>query len=124
MTPDDEIPAVWAGHINMDTDQLRASADFFLEVGMRPVFENEIRVILELRAGTHLVLSQVEDFQPGPVSFDLMVEDLDATHARFTDAGLNPGPIGNVPAHRAFDLTEPAGNTVTVFDSHNTEFPV
>ena len=124
MTPDDEIPEVWAGHINMDTDKLDATEAFMLEVGMRPIFKRDDTVILELRAGTHLVLHKVDSVTPGDASFDLMVEDLDASHARMKAAGLNPSDIGNVPAHRAFTLTEPAGNVITVFDSRNSEYPV
>jgi len=124
MTPDNEIPEVWAGHINLNSDRLDESEAFMLEVGMRPIFKRDDTVILELPAGTHLVIHKVDSVTPGEASFDLMVNDLDTIHARLTKAGLNPSEIGPVPAHRAFTLTEPAGNVITVFDSHNSEFPV
>jgi hypothetical protein len=119
-----EKPEMWAGHVNMDTDKIAESEAFMLAVGMRPLFRRDDTIILEMRAGTHLVISLVDKVDPGEAKFDLMVEDLDATHARLTEAGLNPSEIGPVPAHRAFTLTEPAGNIITVFDSHNSEFPV
>ncbi|TDI60176.1 MAG: glyoxalase/bleomycin resistance/dioxygenase family protein [Alphaproteobacteria bacterium] len=119
-----EKPVMWAGHVNMSTDKIDESEAFMLAVGMRPLFRRDDTVILEMRAGTHLVISLVDKVEPGPAAFDLMVEDLDAFHARLTDAGLNPSEIGPVPAHQAFTLTEPAGNVITVFDSHNSEFPV
>ena len=124
MTPDNEKPELWAGHINMDTDKLDESEAFMLEAGMRLIFKRDDTVILEMRAGTHLVLSLVDKVEPGPANFDFMVEDLDATHARMKKAGLNPTEIGPVPAHQAFTITEPAGHVITVFDSHNSEFPV
>jgi len=38
MTNPDPRPHVWVGHIEMHTNQLRATEDFMTKIGMRPVF--------------------------------------------------------------------------------------
>ena len=121
---EDRKPDVWLGHISMTTSDLDASEAFMIAVGMRPLFHFEKRAILELRAGTHLIIEEVEGFSPGPADFDLMVDDLPATHARLTEAGLAPSPIKEGKVHDSFVLTDPSGTTITVNDSHNSEFPV
>ena len=84
MTNPDPRPPVWVGHIVMQTNQLDASEDFMIKIGMRPIFKGDDVAILELRGGTHIVLARNNDFDPGEVDFDLMVEDITSTHAEFT----------------------------------------
>ena len=61
----EERPPVWVGHVSMGTPALAESEAFMLRVGMRPVFRNADVVILELRGGTHLLLSK-EDAPANP----------------------------------------------------------
>ncbi len=63
---------------------------------------------------------------PGDAPFDLMVDDLYATHNLFTSLGLSPTPIEARPAidHEVFRLREPAGHVITVFSSHVSGNPV
>ena len=91
-------------------------------IGMRPVFEGPEVSVFELRGGTHLILLAKTEVVPGDASFDLMVDDLNATHARFTSLGLEPTPIEAMPAidHERFFVREPAGHRITVFSSHVT----
>jgi hypothetical protein len=44
------------------------------------------------------VLIAKSEVVPGDAPFDLMVEDLRATHQRFTSLGLAPTPIEAVPS--------------------------
>ena len=60
--------------------------------GARSVVKGDDFSITELRGGTHLVLEKGIP-TPGDAPFDLMMEDLQASHARFLDAGLNVSEI-------------------------------
>ena len=62
----------------------------------------------------------------GTASFDLMVDDLHATHKRFVELGLAPSPIEARPAihHEVFTVREPAGHVITFFSSHVSGKPV
>ena len=123
-TPDDQRPEVWVGHIVLPTDRLEESEAYLRAVGMRPILKNERLAILELRAGTHLLLRTGDEFEPGDAPFDLMVDDIDASHARMRALGLNPSEIADGRIHRSFTLTEPAGHRITVNSSHNSGLPV
>jgi catechol 2,3-dioxygenase-like lactoylglutathione lyase family enzyme len=110
-------PAVWIGHARLTASDLDRSADFWRKVGMREIERNEQVVVLELRGGTHLVLLPGV---PGGANapFDLMVDDLDATHAEWQRLGLDVSPIERGRIHSAFVLRDPDGNNVTVNSSH------
>lgn len=118
MIADDQQPEVWVGHIEMETDQLEASEGFMISLGMRPIFKTETIAILELRAATHLVLVGKHRVEPGAASFDLMVDDLDATHRRLTDAGVAPSDIEEGRIHNRFTVRDPSGHTITINSSH------
>lgn len=113
----DERPPVWIGHIGMQVADPARSHDFYVDAGMRAVLENDDMAILELRGGTHLLLFR-GDASPGDAPFDLMVEDLDATHADLSSRGLAVSEITRGEIHDTFTLTDPDGHTVTVHNSH------
>jgi hypothetical protein len=73
--------------------------------------------IMEMRGGTHLVLP-VAPVTPGDVPFDLMVEDLRATHRAWTELGLAPGAITSDRIHDAFVVADPDGHLLTISSSH------
>lgn len=118
MIADDQQPEVWVGHIAMDTDQLEESVSFMLALGMRSIFKTADIAILELRAATHLVLIRKDHVEPGEASFDLMVDDLDATHGRLTGAGVSPSAIEKGRIHNRFSVRDPSGHTITINSSH------
>ncbi len=93
-------------------------------IGMRPIAKGDDFAVLELRGGTHLVLIAKDILSPGRAPFDLMVDNLEATHQRFSDLGLAPSPIEEGEIHRSFEIEEPAGNIITINSSHVSEFPV
>lgn len=82
--------------------------------------------VFELRGGTHLVLIAKSEIVPGDAPFDLMVEDLRATHQRFTSLGLAPAPIEAVSSidHDLFRVREPAGHLITFYSNHVSGNPV
>ena len=116
----DPRPPLWVGHVVLETDRMEESARFMRTIGMRPVYKGPDVTIFELRGGTHLILLAKEKVAPGDAKFDLMVEDLRATHQRFTSLGLAPTPIESMASidHETFRVREPAGNLITFFSSH------
>jgi hypothetical protein len=93
---------------------------------MRAVHEGPEVAIFELRGGTHLILIAKSKIVPGNAPFDLMVEDLRATHERFTSLGLAPSPIEAISSidHEIFRVREPAGYLITIYSNHSSGNPV
>jgi ribosomal protein S18 acetylase RimI-like enzyme len=119
-------PAVGVAHVVLETDRMESSTRFMRIVGMRPVFDGPEVSIYEMRGGTHLVLMRKDEVVPGDAPFDLMVDDLRATHERLESAGLDPSPIEARQAvdHEVFTVREPAGNVITFYSSHASGKPV
>jgi hypothetical protein len=105
---------------------MEESARFIRTIGMRPVFEGPEVSVYELRGGTHLILKRESVVSAGDAAFDLMVDDLHATHRSFVELGLAPSPIEARPAidHEVFTVREPAGHLITFFSSHVSGNPV
>lgn len=122
----DARPPVWIGHVVLESDRLAESAQFMRTIGMRPVHEGPTISIFELRGGTHLLLLPKKKVKAGDAPFDLMVDDLHATHRHFTELGLAPSAIEAVPRidHELFRVREPAGHVITVYSSHVADRPV
>jgi catechol 2,3-dioxygenase-like lactoylglutathione lyase family enzyme len=124
MAESDPRPLVWVGHIHLPTTNVSASNAFMQQLGMRPLVERETFAVLELRAGTHLVLEQRDAVPAGRADFDLMVDDLEATHARLVAAGLGPSPIEPGNIHRSFTVRDPGGLEIRFNSSHASGEPV
>jgi hypothetical protein len=78
-----------------------------------------------MRGGTHLILMLKDTINPADAPFDLMVDDLHATHEQFKSLGFEPSPIEARPAidHEVFTVREPAGHIITFFSSHASGKP-
>jgi len=114
----EERPSVWIGHAVLTVGDVDRSADFWQRLGMREVERNEHVAVLELRGGTHLVLVPGTPAENADAPFDLMVEDVDATHAAWEARGLDLSPIERGRIHAAFMMRDPDGYRVTVNSSH------
>ena len=83
---------------------------------------------LELRGGTHLVVvAGPKERPPEPrtqAPFDLMFDDVDATHRIFAERGLSPSPIRRGRIHNSFELVGPDGWVFTVNSSHASGQPI
>ena len=125
MTEEDLRPPVWIGHVVMETDRMEETRNFMRKLGMRPIVERPEVAVLELRGGTHLVLLARANVVAGDAPFDLMVEDLNATHKHFVELGLEPTPIERVSReHEGFKVREPAGHVITFYSNHVSGQPV
>lgn len=118
----DQRPDIGVAHVILETDRMKASSEFMRTIGMRSVFEGPQVSVFELRGGTHLLLMAKDKVSGGDASFDLMVDDIHASHERFTALGLDPSPIEPRPKidHEIFTVREPAGHVITIFSSHVT----
>ena len=121
----DQRPAVGVAHVVLYTDRMEESARWMRMIGMRSIFDGPDVSVYEMRGGTHLLLMRRDSVVGDDASFDLMVDDLKATHQRFTSLGLAPSPIEARPAihHEVFTVREPAGHLITFFSSHASGQP-
>ena len=124
MSPKDERPEVWVGHITLPTPDLPITRDFMVQLGMRRIADGDDFAILELRGGTHLVLTPSEELASGSADFDLMVDDLEVTHENLQTLGLAPSEIQSGRIHRSFTVSAPSGHTITFNSSHVSDKPV
>ncbi len=124
MKTTDMRPPVWVGHVGMHTKLVAESSKFMQLVGMRLIASDEDFAVLEMRGGTHLVLTADPESELVKGSFDLMVDDLDATHARFKELGLDPGEIERGQIHDCFEVREPGGTVIAFNSSHVGKLPV
>lgn len=126
MSGHDHRPPLGVAHVVLETDRIGESARFMTTIGMRTIFEGPDVCVYEMRGGTHLILMRKNTIVPGNAPFDLMVDDLHATHRRFESLGLAPSPIEGRPAidHEVFTIREPAGHVITFFSSHVSGKPV
>ena len=118
MSDTDQRPHVWTGHLVVSGKDLAASTSFYTDIGMREVAILDEVAIFELRGGTHLVVRKDPAATGGPAPWDLMVDDIAATHADWSSKGLTVTPIAQGPIHEAFTVTDPSGNTIEVSSSH------
>ncbi len=136
-----EVPPVGLGHAALTVANVKASHEFYVDLGLRSLGKDEAMAILELRGGTHLLLFQRDgpadvdtggplDQRPAE-SIDLMIAgrtfaELDVYRARLVAKGLTPDPIPDQRffGHYVFKARDPDGNEVTVSTSHASELPV
>ena len=76
----DGRPRLAVGHVSLEVEDVGEAYAFFVRHGMRDIFRGEDFGVLELRGGSHLVLSRAKAaIEPGrEAPFDLMVDDIDA----------------------------------------------
>lgn len=123
---EDRRPAMSIGHTMLKVPDLGASHAFFVKLGLRSVEVTADIAIVELRGGTHLLLLPATK----PVAadarapFDLMVDDVDATHAALVGAGIDVTAIDARDFHRSFTVVEPGGHRITINSSHTAGLPV
>ena len=120
MGSDQERPAFAIGHMRMDVDDVGEAYAFFAKYGMREILERPAFAILELRGGTHLILSPAETpvEQGKRAPFDIMVDDVDTVHARFVADGVGVTAIERGNIHDSFTVDGPSGYTIPFNSSH------
>ena len=112
----DPRPRFAIGHLGLPANDVGKLTDFYSAIGMRPVVNLGRMSIIELRGGTHIILSKSDEAGSG--SLDLIVDDIDDTWAVLADAGADPTPITRGSPHDAFTATDPEGNELVVRSTH------
>ena len=122
----DQRPPVAVGHVRLNVTDIGAAARWLETVGLRPIVTLDELAVLELRGGTHVVVRQAEEPPPPGTGapFDLMVDDIDATHRKYAQEGLSPSPIRRGRIHDSFDVAGPDGWAFTVNSSHASGRPI
>ena len=120
----DQRPPVGIGHVGMYSPTVNETTAFMLSIGMREVLSKADFAVLEMRGGTHLVITADPESDLIGSRFDLMVDDLDATHQKYNALGLKPGKIDRGQIHDSFDLREPGGTVITFNSTHVGDLPV
>jgi catechol 2,3-dioxygenase-like lactoylglutathione lyase family enzyme len=110
-------PPVWVGHAVLTVSDIPRAARWWAGIGMREIEQNAHVAVLELRGGTHLVLVP-GNVTAGEAPFDLMVEDLEATHQEWSARGIAVSEITRGRIHHAFSATDPDGYVVTINSTH------
>ena len=117
---DDGRPVFAIGHVRLPVEEVGAAHDFFVRHGLHSVLSKPDLAILELRGGTHLILSRaeqpIEDGAKAP--FDLMVDDVNQVWQRFTDDGVHATEIERGNIHDLFHVTGPSGYWIRISSSH------
>ncbi|MGB0629424.1 MAG: VOC family protein [Alphaproteobacteria bacterium] len=116
----DARPSVAIGHVRMETHAVPVTFDFFRKLGLRHIFRNETFGVLELRGGTHLVITKrdkpVRKGTPAP--FDIMVDNLEQAHAKYRKDGFDPTEITSGSIHSSFFVRAPSGHKLKITSSH------
>lgn len=111
-------PDFWVGHVSLGTTDLEGSKKFLDDLGLRHEFDDDERVIKELRGGTHIIMSRKDKLDKEDAYFDLMVEDVDAAFEKLRSLGYEVTDIQRGKIHDTFTVTEPGGNRIRVNSSH------
>ena len=122
----DPRPPVAVGHVRLPCPDVTAAARWLEKAGLRPIVTMDGLAVLELRGGTHVVVRQT-DQPPTPgtaAPFDLMVDDLDASHRDYQRKGFAPTPIKRGQIHDSFEVEGPGGWRFTINSSHASGQPV
>jgi hypothetical protein len=125
-TKRDRRPPVAIGHVMFEARDVAAAAGWFETIGLRPIAGGEDFAVLELRGGTHLIVTQAA--RPArhgrEAPFDLMVDNIDAARRGFAAKGLGPSRIRRGSIHDSFELSGPEDARFTVLSSHAGRRPV
>jgi len=121
----DERPPVAVGHVRLPCSDVAAAAFWLETAGLRPIVRMDELAVLELRGGTHVVVRKAEPQPAGSAApFDLMVDDIDATHRDYAAKGLSPSEISRGRIHDSFTVAGPSGWLFTINSSHASDKPV
>ena len=118
--PKDNRPPVAIGHVRIETHAVSDTIEFFKALGLRGIFRNDSFGVLELRGGTHLIVSSrdrpVRKGTPAP--FDIMVDDIDAAHQKYGKKKLDPSDTTSGPIRSSFFIRIPSGHKLKITSSH------
>jgi len=113
-------PPVAVGHVFFAASDVAAAERWFVMAGLRPIAADDGFAVLELRGGTHLVVTKRrrKTASGGEAPFDLMVDDIGAAHRKFAAKGMKPSRIRHGSIHDSFRVAGPDGRFFAIVSSH------
>ncbi len=119
---EDDRPPVAVGHIRLAVNSLDSACDLLEALGLRPISRRAHFAVLELRGGTHLVVSaRSETIAPGEMApFDLMVDDVETAHRECATMALDPSAIASGSIHSSFTIPFVDGYRLKITSSHTS----
>jgi len=118
----DTRPPVAVGHVRINVKNLDPACDLLEQLGLRVIARRDSFAVMELRGGTHLIVNAgdhvIEIDQMAPI--DLMVDDVETTHARYAEMGLGPSEITSGSIHSSFTIPFPDGYRLKITSSHTS----
>jgi hypothetical protein len=119
-------PLLAVGHLDLHVQDAIRTREFLVQLGARSMGVRENMAILELRGGTHIVVTPSQPGAQESVSpaFDLMVDDIDAARQRCIELGVRPSSVRSDLVHSSFHITEPSGRLRTIVSSHAGKRPI
>ncbi|MDK4701281.1 VOC family protein [Rhizobium sp. CNPSo 4062] len=142
---ENHLPAAALGHFVMKVENIGASYQFYIGLGLRPFGTFPGLAVVEMRGGTHLLLFQKDDDQVSTLQnshngqrpdfsgekIDLMIAghakaDLEHYRVSLIDKGYSPSTIADseLYGHHYFSLQDPDGNGISFYTSHSGDEPV
>lgn len=118
--PRDNRPPVAIGHVRIESHDVGDTIDFFKALGLRDIFRGDRFGVLELRGGTHLIVSgRDKPVRKGtPAPFDIMVDDIEAAHRKYGNKNFDPSDIVSGSIHSSFFIRSPSGHKLKITSSH------
>ena len=116
----DHRPPVAIGHVRLQVNDVKVANKYLEQLGLRPIALGDSFAVMELRGGTHLILSPAEaPIEPGTrASIDLMVDDVDAARREYRGIGFETSEVSRGSIHDTFTVTAPDGYEIRINSSH------
>ena len=126
MPATDERPPAAIGHVRFNVTDVECASRWLATVGLTTIVASSDFAVLELRGGTHLIVRQAERPPEAGAGapFDLMFDDIEATHRIFEEKGLSPSSIRRGRIHDLFEVVGPDGWVFTINSSHASGQPI
>ncbi|HUK60317.1 MAG TPA: VOC family protein [Stellaceae bacterium] len=124
-TPD-QRPPVAIGHVFLRASDVAAATEWLTTAGLRRIAGGKSFAVLELRGGTHLVVTKAArpPKKGTEAPFDLMVDDVDAARRAYAKHGFKPTRIKRGTIHDRFTVAGPDGYRFEIVSSHAGKRPV
>ena len=122
----DERPPVAIGHVRHAAKNVAETCDYLVKLGLRHIHQSDNFAVLELRGGTHVVLTGTEEAVPlgSQASFDLIVDNIETARKEYDALGLSPSEIQSGRIHSSFTLVDPSGYSITINSTHAGDRPI
>jgi catechol 2,3-dioxygenase-like lactoylglutathione lyase family enzyme len=116
----DQRPPVAIGHVFFRASDVAAATEWLTTAGLRRIAGGKSVAVLELRGGTHLVVTKAARLprKGTEAPFDLMVDDVDVARRTYVKHGFKPTRIRRGSIHDSFAVTGPDGYRFEIVSSH------